>query len=103
MQVIDGAAVVGTSDRHAVGGAMLDDLLQARLLKDGISMSQQDLQALKEKCALAADSREEYVEALEDNKEIDTVQHTLPDGQVVTIGKERYAKVDHLGSQSCHC
>lgn len=82
---------------------MLDDLLQARLLKDGISMSQQDLQALKEKCALAADSREEYVEALEDNKEIDTVQHTLPDGQVVTIGKERYAKVDHLGSQSCHC
>lgn len=95
MQIVDGAAVVGTSDRHAVGGAMLDGLLRGFVANDGSPMSQQDLQSFKEKCAIAADSREEYVDIMEDKKSVETVEHTLPDGQVVKISKERYAKAPY--------
>lgn len=81
---------MGTGDRHAVGGAVLDDLLKAYLSKQGVSATWQDRQTLKESFAAVADSREEYVEVLDEKKEVETLEHTLPDGQVVKIGKDRY-------------
>lgn len=102
VQVVDGAAVVGTSDRHAVGGAMLDELLQGFVINDGPAMSQQDLQSFKEKCAIAADSREEYVDVMEEKKSVETVEHTLPDGQTVKIGKDRYATAPCIDTMGCH-
>lgn len=89
MQVVDGSAVVGTGDRHAVGGAVLDDLLEMCILKQGVPVPPQDLQTLKEKFAMVAESREEYLEVSDEKKEVDSLEHTLPDGQVVKIGKER--------------
>lgn len=68
---------------------MLDSLFQQYLADDGVSVSLEDLQALKEKCSTVADSREEYIEVMEESKPIEAIEHTLPDGQAVKIGKQR--------------
>lgn len=115
MQISDGAAVVGTSERYPLGGAVLHEYLNHALKSRSISLSKDHVQHLKEMCAEVADSQESYSElraarkapangistpmqgeATEKAPEDATVatpiggptKHVLPDGQEITVEGE---------------
>lgn len=118
LQISDGAAVVGTSERCPLGGAILHAYLGHALKSRGINLSRDHVQKLKEMCSEVADSQESYLELLTarktppsngtgnpaqeetaDNAAAATptggpTKHVLPDGQEVTIEVEGCANPD---------
>lgn len=115
MQISDGAAVVGTSERYPVGGAVLDDFLDNTLKSRSINLASEHVKRLKEMCTEFTDSQESFLEeqasrqgAAADStpaavqgegaeaapleadagKAKGATKHVLPDGQEVTIEGE---------------
>lgn len=122
-QISDGAAVVGTSERYPLGGAVLHEYLSHELKSRSMCLSKDNVQRLKEMCAEVADSQESYSELLAERKapsngisapaegageeaapEAATAsapaggptKHVLPDGQEVTLEGEGCATVVFL-------
>lgn len=87
--VIEGAVQHIASRRFDIGGADLTKLLGQELGKSNPSktLKVSDVERLKEQYACCAEDEAAY-EKIQHTCPIE--QHTLPDGQVITIGRERY-------------
>lgn len=87
--VIEGAVHHIASRRFSIGGADLTELLARELGKSNplVNISLGDVEKIKEQYATCAEDDLAY-EKLQ--KSCPNEQHTLPDGQVITVGRERY-------------
>ncbi|KAL2898151.1 Actin-related protein 7 [Bienertia sinuspersici] len=87
--VIEGAVHHIASRRFEVGGIDLTKLLADELGKSNpeVNLKLSDVERLKEKYCSSAEDELAY-EKLKHNSQKE--QHTLPDGQVITIGREKY-------------
>lgn len=87
--VIEGAVHHIASRRFEVGGIDLTKLLAQELGKSNpeVNLKMSDVERLKEKFSSCAEDELAY-EKLFHNCQKE--QHTLPDGQVITIGREKY-------------
>uniref|UniRef100_A0A1J3FTL8 Actin-related protein 7 n=1 Tax=Noccaea caerulescens TaxID=107243 RepID=A0A1J3FTL8_NOCCA len=87
--VLEGAVQHIASKRFELGGIELTKLLAQELGKSNpsINLSMADVEKLKEQYANCAEDEIAYAKT--QNCEIE--QHTLPDGQVINIGRERYS------------
>ncbi|KAL3518886.1 hypothetical protein ACH5RR_021475 [Cinchona calisaya] len=87
--VIEGAVQHIASRRFELGGLDLTKLLVQELAKSNpqVKLSLSDAESIKEEYACCAEDAVGYDKTQESCPE---EQHTLPDGQVITIGKERY-------------
>jgi len=87
--VLEGAVQHIASKRFELGGTELTKLFAQELGKTNPSMnlSMSDVEKLKEQYANCAEDEIAYKKT--QNCEIE--QHTLPDGQVISIGRERYS------------
>ncbi|XP_051146174.1 actin-related protein 7 [Andrographis paniculata] len=88
--VIEGAVQHISSRRFEIGGLDLTNLFAQELRKSHpfVNLSTSDIEKLKEQYACCAEDENAYERVLQDCPE---EQFTLPDGQVIKIGKERYA------------
>lgn len=87
--VCEGAVQHIASKRLEFGGMELTKLLSQQLQKSNplVNISTSDVEKLKEQYACCAEDQASFEEALM----LDQIQqHTLPDGQVLNIGRERY-------------
>ncbi|CAO2816115.1 unnamed protein product [Amaranthus hypochondriacus] len=87
--VIEGAVHHIASRRFEIGGLDLTKLLAQELGKSNpdVNLRMSDVERLKEKYSCCAEDELAYEKLLHNcQKE----QHTLPDGQVITVGRERY-------------
>ncbi|XP_013602342.1 PREDICTED: actin-related protein 7-like [Brassica oleracea var. oleracea] len=87
--VLEGAVQHIASKRFELGGTDLTKLLAQELGKSNPSMklSMSDVEKLKEQHAKCAEDEIAY----EKTQNCEIEQHTLPDGQVIRIGGERYS------------
>ncbi|KMT16986.1 hypothetical protein BVRB_2g041910 [Beta vulgaris subsp. vulgaris] len=87
--VIEGAVHHIASRRFEVGGIDLTEFLAQELGKSNsdVNLKLSDVERLKEKYSCCADDELAYEKLL---RNCQKEQHTLPDGQVITIGRERY-------------
>ncbi|CAG7866100.1 unnamed protein product [Brassica rapa] len=87
--VLEGAVQHIASKRFELGGTELTKLLAQELGKSNPStnLSMSDVEKLKEQYANCADDEIAY----EKTQNCEIEQHTLPDGQVISIGRERYS------------
>ncbi|XP_060970161.1 actin-related protein 7 isoform X1 [Cannabis sativa] len=87
--VIEGAVHHIASKRFEIGGTDLTKLLAQELGKSnpGVNISMSDIEKIKEQYSCCAEDELAYEKT---GKSCQTEQHTLPDGQVITIGRERY-------------
>ncbi|KDO83435.1 hypothetical protein CISIN_1g017944mg [Citrus sinensis] len=87
--VIEGAVQHIASRRFEVGGMDLTKLLAQELGKTNpsVNLSLYDVEKLKEQFSCCAEDELAYEKT---QKSCEIEQHTLPDGQVIRIGKERY-------------
>lgn len=87
--VIEGAVHHIASSRFEIGGTDLTKLLAQELAKSNpqVNLKLSDVERIKEKYSCSADDEVAY-EKIKHNCRKE--QHTLPDGQVITIGRERY-------------
>ncbi|CAM8942540.1 unnamed protein product [Rhodiola kirilowii] len=88
--VIEGAVQHIASRRFEIGGIELTKLFARDISKSnpGVNLSLVDAERLKELYACCAEDENAYKKTLEFCQ---IEQHTLPDGKVITIGKERYS------------
>ncbi|GAB4832141.1 Actin- protein 7 [Ancistrocladus abbreviatus] len=88
--VIEGAVHHIASRRFEIGGTDLTRLLAQQLGKSNpqVNLKMSDVEKLKEKYSRCAEDEVAY-EKIKYNCRKE--QHVLPDGQVITIGRERYA------------
>ncbi|KAL9250142.1 Actin-related protein [Drosera capensis] len=88
--VIEGAVHYIASRRFPIGGADLTNLLLQELAKSNpmVNLNLRDVESLKEQFAICADDELAYEKT---KVSCPNEKHTLPDGQVITIGRERYA------------
>ncbi|KAA8537350.1 hypothetical protein F0562_026963 [Nyssa sinensis] len=87
--VIEGAVQHIASRRFEIGGVDLTKLLAQELGKSNplVKIDIYDVEKLKEQYACCAEDDVAYEKTKQSRQE---EQHTLPDGQVITIGRERY-------------
>ncbi|KNA12692.1 hypothetical protein SOVF_123650 [Spinacia oleracea] len=87
--VIEGAVHHISSRRFEVGGIDLTKLLAQELGKSNpeVNLKVSDVERLKEKFSCCAEDELDYEKLLHNSRK---EQHTLPDGQVITIGREKY-------------
>ncbi|CAF2048904.1 BnaA09g38930D [Brassica napus] len=87
--VLEGAVQHIASKRFELGGTELTKLLAQELGKSNpsMSLSMSDVEKLKEQYANCAEDEIAY----EKTQNCEIEQHTLPDGQVISIGRERYS------------
>ncbi|GMY22474.1 actin-related protein 7 [Fagus crenata] len=87
--VIEGAVQHIASRRFEIGGIELTKLLAQELHKSNplVNISISDVEKIKEQYSCCADDELAY-EKTKNSCQIE--KHTLPDGQVITIGRERY-------------
>lgn len=87
--VIEGAVQQIASRRFEIGGIDLTKLLAQELGKSNslVSLNISDVERLKEQYSCCAEDEFSYEKT---QKSCQTEQHTLPDGQVITIGREKY-------------
>ncbi|RZC62589.1 hypothetical protein C5167_024344 [Papaver somniferum] len=87
--VCEGAVQHIASKRFEIGGIDLTNLLAKELQKSnpGTNISLSDVERLKELYACCAEDQAAYEGT---QKSCQREKHTLPDGQVITIEKERY-------------
>lgn len=87
--VSEGAVQHIASKRFEIGGIELTNLLAQELHKSNplVNIDISDVEKLKEQYACCAEDQFVYEEA---QKSCPTEKHTLPDGQVITIQKEKY-------------
>lgn len=87
--VIEGAVQQIASRRFEIGGIDLTKLLAQELGKSNplVSLNIFDVERLKEQYSCCAEDEFSYEKT---QKSCQTEQHTLPDGQVITIGREKY-------------
>ncbi|GAB2271921.1 Actin- protein 7 [Dionaea muscipula] len=88
--VIEGAVHHIASRRFPIGGADLTNLLLRELTKSNsmVNLNPVVAESLKEQFAVCAEDELAYEKT---KLACPKVEHTLPDGQVITIGRERYA------------
>ncbi|KAH9611932.1 hypothetical protein KSS87_017871 [Heliosperma pusillum] len=79
------------SRRFEIGGADLTKLLAEELGRSNpmVNLKLQDVEKIKEKYAICAEDELAYEKKTQKSCPIE--RHTLPDGQVITFGKEKYA------------
>ncbi|CAN1787702.1 Actin-related protein 7 [Linum perenne] len=87
--VLEGAVQQISSKRFEIGGLDLTKLLAQELGKSNpaVTLNNSDVEIIKEKYSCCSEDELAYRKTQEEN-EIE--EHTLPDGQVISIGKERY-------------
>nr|XP_011468831.1 PREDICTED: actin-related protein 7 isoform X2 [Fragaria vesca subsp. vesca] len=87
--VIEGAVQHIASRRFEIGGIDLTKLLAEELGKSNplVNIKMSDVEKIKEQFSCCADDELAYEKI---KRSCQTEQHTLPDGQVITIGRERY-------------
>lgn len=87
--VIEGAVQHIASRRFELGGLDLTKLFAEELSKSNphVKLNMSDVEKMKEQYACCADDDFAYKKIQQSCQE---EQHTLPDGQVIRIGKERY-------------
>ncbi|GMH17344.1 hypothetical protein Nepgr_019185 [Nepenthes gracilis] len=87
--VIEGAVQHIASRRFDIGGADLTSLLIQELSKSNplVNLNVWDVEKLKEQYASCAEDEAAYEKT---KQSCPNEKHTLPDGQVITIGRERY-------------
>lgn len=87
--VIEGAVQHIASRRFELGGLDLTKLFAEELSKSNphVKLNMSDVEKIKEQYACCADDDAAYKKIQQSCQE---EQHTLPDGQVIRIGKERY-------------
>lgn len=87
--VIEGAVQHIASRRFEIGGIDLTKLLAEELGKSNhmIKLNESDVEMIKVKYSACADDEVAYEKTQQSNE---TEEHTLPDGQVIRIGRERY-------------
>ncbi|KAJ4711614.1 Actin-related protein [Melia azedarach] len=87
--VIEGAVQHIASKRFEVGGIDLTNLLAKELGKSNplVNLSISDVEKLKEQYSCCAEDELAYDKT---QRSCEIEQHTLPDGQVIRIGRERY-------------
>ncbi|KAL6508630.1 Actin-related protein 7 [Orobanche gracilis] len=87
--VIEGAVQHISSRRFEIGGLDLTNLFAQELGKSNphVNLSISDVEKLKERFACCAEDDVAYRKVLQACPE---EQHTLPDGKVIKIGRERY-------------
>ncbi|KAF9599760.1 hypothetical protein IFM89_001706 [Coptis chinensis] len=87
--VYEGAVQHIASKRFEIGGIDLTNLLARELQSSNplANLSTSDVEILKEQYACCAEDPADFEETI---SSCQTEQHTLPDGQVITIGRERY-------------
>ncbi|KAF5752655.1 actin-related protein 7 [Tripterygium wilfordii] len=87
--VIEGAVHHIASRRFEIGGTDLTKLLAQELGKSNpmINLNIADVEKLKEQYACCAEDEVAYEKTQQSSER---EQHTLPDGQVITIGREKY-------------
>ncbi|KAL3630207.1 Actin-related protein 7 [Castilleja foliolosa] len=87
--VIEGAVQHISSRRFEIGGLDLTNLFAQELRKSNphVNLSISDAEKLKDRFACCAEDDVAYEQFLQACPE---EQHTLPDGQVIKIGRERY-------------
>ncbi|CAH2063310.1 unnamed protein product [Thlaspi arvense] len=92
--VLEGAVQHIASKRFELGGTELTKLFAQELGKSNPSMnlSMSDVEKLKEQYANCAEDEIAY----EKTRNCEIEQHTLPDGQVISIGRERYSVGESL-------
>ncbi|CAN0917355.1 Actin-related protein 7 [Linum grandiflorum] len=88
--VLEGAVQQISSKRIEIGGLDLTKLLAQELGKSNpsVNLNNSDVEIIKQKYSCCAEDELAYRKTQEANNEIE--KHTLPDGQVISIGKERY-------------
>ncbi|XP_050210039.1 actin-related protein 7 [Mercurialis annua] len=88
--VIEGAVQHIASRRFEIGGIDLTKLLAQELVKSNpsVNLNVFDAEIIKEKYACCAEDEVAYEKTQQSSE---TEEHTLPDGQVIKIGRERYA------------
>lgn len=87
--VIEGAVQHIASRRFEIGGIDLTKLLAQELHKSNplVNISMSDVEKIKEQYSCCADDELAY-DKTKNSCQIE--KHTLPDGQVITIGREKY-------------
>ncbi|KAJ0254905.1 Actin-related protein 7 [Hirschfeldia incana] len=87
--VLEGAVQHIASKRFELGGTDLTKLFAKELGKSNplVNLSMSDVETLKEQYASCAEDEIAY----EKTQNCGIEQHTLPDGQVISIGRERYS------------
>lgn len=87
--VWEGAVQHNASKKFEIGGIDLTDLFAQELAKSNpkVSLDLSIVEKLKETYACTAEDQKSYEEK---NKTFQEEKHTLPDGQVISIGKEGY-------------
>ncbi|GLT62291.1 hypothetical protein SLA2020_349390 [Shorea laevis] len=90
--VLEGAVQQVASRRFEIGGIDLTKLLAQELGKSNpqVNLNFTDVEKLKEQYSCCAEDEVAYERIQESNE---TEEHTLPDGQVIKIGRERYTVV----------
>lgn len=87
--VIEGAVQNIASRRFEIGGTDLTKLLAQELGKSNplVNINLADVEKLKEQLSCCAEDESAYERT---RKSCETEEHTLPDGQVIKVGRERY-------------
>ncbi|KAJ4953726.1 hypothetical protein NE237_030558 [Protea cynaroides] len=87
--VSEGAVQHIASKRFDIGGIELTNLLAQELRKSNphVNLSLSDVEDIKEQYACCAEDQDAFEKT---GKSCQKEQHTLPDGQVITIARERY-------------
>ncbi|KAK9111454.1 hypothetical protein Scep_018973 [Stephania cephalantha] len=87
--VLEGAVQHIASKRFEIGGIDLTELFAQELQRSNpqVNLSISDVERLKEQYACCAEDQDDYEQI---HKTCQKEQHTLPDGQVITIEKEKY-------------
>ncbi|XVF73629.1 hypothetical protein PTKIN_Ptkin12aG0217400 [Pterospermum kingtungense] len=87
--VLEGAVQHIASRRFEIGGIDLTKLFAQELAKSNrmVNLSISDVEKLKEQFTCCAEDDVAYDRTL---KSCETEEHTLPDGQVIRIGRERF-------------
>ena len=98
--ICEGKMVPHAVDRYNWGGEEITDYL-GKLLTErgyyfGTSSERETVRNIKEKWGYVAENWEQEMAKLESNPHWSEVSHELPDGQVITIGSERFRCVEAL-------